>query len=158
MSKHQVPIKQAGDPAGHGLFQKIEAALDSIRQRAYELFHARDGSPGEDLDDWFKAERELFEVPDGDIRETADAFVVSMNTPGFTAEQLDVAVESTCITICGEAEKKTGTEFRRKSLFRRFDLPRTIDTEKVKASLVAGHLTISMPKAGKATVSASIAA
>jgi HSP20 family molecular chaperone IbpA len=94
MSKHLVVTKKAGDPASEGLFQSIDAAMESIRRRAYELFHARGGAPASDLDDWFKAERELFEVPPGEMGETANAFVVKVATPGFTADQLDVAVDA----------------------------------------------------------------
>lgn len=32
---------------------------DDIAQRAFELFLARGGEPGHDLDDWLQAEREL---------------------------------------------------------------------------------------------------
>lgn len=32
---------------------------DQIRQRAHEIFLARGGAPGQDLEDWLRAEREL---------------------------------------------------------------------------------------------------
>jgi hypothetical protein len=32
---------------------------DQIRQRAYEIHQARGGAPGQDLDDWLQAEREI---------------------------------------------------------------------------------------------------
>jgi Protein of unknown function (DUF2934) len=32
---------------------------EAIRIRAYELFLARDGAPGSEMDDWLHAEREL---------------------------------------------------------------------------------------------------
>ncbi len=32
---------------------------DRIAQRAYELYLARGGADGQDMDDWFRAEREL---------------------------------------------------------------------------------------------------
>ena len=32
---------------------------DEIRQRAYEIYLARVGGPGDELDDWLKAESEL---------------------------------------------------------------------------------------------------
>jgi hypothetical protein len=32
---------------------------DLIRRRAYELFEARGGSPGDPEDDWLRAEREV---------------------------------------------------------------------------------------------------
>ena len=35
------------------------ALKDLIRRRAYELFAARGGQPGHELDDWLQAEREI---------------------------------------------------------------------------------------------------
>jgi len=32
---------------------------EEIRRRAYEIYLARDGHPGDELDDWLRAEREL---------------------------------------------------------------------------------------------------
>ena len=38
---------------------RMNPTEDEIRQRAYEIFQARGGSPGHGLDDWLQAEREL---------------------------------------------------------------------------------------------------
>lgn len=35
---------------------------EAIARRAYELFLARGGQPGHELDDWLQAERELIEA------------------------------------------------------------------------------------------------
>ena len=35
---------------------------EEIRTRAYEIYLERDGRPGDELDDWFRAERELQKV------------------------------------------------------------------------------------------------
>jgi len=35
---------------------------DEIRRRAYEIYLERDGLPGDELDDWLRAERELQKV------------------------------------------------------------------------------------------------
>ncbi len=37
----------------------VLATEDDIRRRAYELFLARGGQPGRELQDWFQAEQEL---------------------------------------------------------------------------------------------------
>lgn len=34
-------------------------AEEEIRQRAYEIYQARGGAPGRELEDWLQAEREL---------------------------------------------------------------------------------------------------
>ncbi len=169
MNKHIVPTKNAGDPAGKGLFQSIETALESIQRRAYELFRSRGGTAENDLDDWFRAERELFEVPPSELTEAADAFVVTVAAPTFDADQLQVAVEAGCVTIRGEAEKrreKTGekeiySELTGKELFRRFSLPGKVDAGKARANLTDGYLKIVLPKIAKAesnTVETRVAA
>ena len=38
---------------------------DAIRGRAYQLYEARGGEPGAELDDWLRAERELREPANG---------------------------------------------------------------------------------------------
>jgi Protein of unknown function (DUF2934) len=35
---------------------------EEIRRRAYEIYLERDGHPGDELDDWLRAERELQKV------------------------------------------------------------------------------------------------
>jgi hypothetical protein len=37
----------------------VVASPDTVAVRAYELFQARGGEPGRDLDDWLRAEQEL---------------------------------------------------------------------------------------------------
>jgi Protein of unknown function (DUF2934) len=39
-----------------------EPTEDEIRKRAYEIHLARGGGPGNEIDDWLKAEAELKEV------------------------------------------------------------------------------------------------
>jgi hypothetical protein len=36
-----------------------ESTIDDIRVRAYEIFVAREGAPGDEVQDWLQAEREL---------------------------------------------------------------------------------------------------
>ncbi len=40
---------------------KSQPTEDAIRIRAYEIFCARNGDPGSEVDDWLKAETELKE-------------------------------------------------------------------------------------------------
>jgi tRNA 2-selenouridine synthase SelU len=41
--------------------QKAPPTEDDIRKRAYEIYCARGGEPGDEVDDWLKAEAELKE-------------------------------------------------------------------------------------------------
>ena len=142
MSRHIVPIKKDGDPSGQSLFQTIENALQTIRDRAFELFRARGDSPRNDLDDWFRAERELFEVPDGELTETSDGFQVTIAAKGFHADRLGVAVDDSTVTIHGA----TYAGDSGKGFFRRFTLPEKIDAGKVRANLSGGSLKVTLPR------------
>ena len=48
-----------------------EPTPDEVARRAYELYEARGGESGADLDDWLRAERELRGSTDGTDNETA---------------------------------------------------------------------------------------
>ncbi len=37
----------------------VPLTIEEIRHRAHEIFMARGGTPGNELDDWFRAEQEL---------------------------------------------------------------------------------------------------
>lgn len=39
--------------------QLLSPTLEQIQERAYENYKARGGGPGQELDDWLQAEREL---------------------------------------------------------------------------------------------------
>jgi hypothetical protein len=39
--------------------QGVSLTVEEIRQRAQEIFAARGGAPGNELDDWLQAEQEL---------------------------------------------------------------------------------------------------
>ena len=88
-----------------------------------------------------------------DIYETDDAFVVEAFMPGITPEQLSISVEQQTVTIHGEpeAEKQDGTRWvlheRPIGAFTRsFTLPAAIDAGKVRADLVNGVLSLTLPK------------
>ena len=49
----EAPPQSSGDTTA------AAADRDRIAQRAYELYLARGGGDGQDMDDWFNAEREL---------------------------------------------------------------------------------------------------
>jgi hypothetical protein len=57
----EVPSSDALDRPG----SLPEATDHAIRSRAYQLYEARGGEPGTELDDWLRAERELRESADG---------------------------------------------------------------------------------------------
>lgn len=55
------PVAGAGlAPAGLGARPRLRVATrEQIANRAYEIYKARGGAPGSDIEDWLQAEREL---------------------------------------------------------------------------------------------------
>lgn len=45
--------------------------VEDVARRAYELYQARGGEPGADVDDWLQAEQELRAPTPGDGSQTA---------------------------------------------------------------------------------------
>jgi hypothetical protein len=56
------PSTQSGRPASGAVpaaGPQSEPTTEQIAQRAYEIYQARGGTEGQDLEDWLQAEREL---------------------------------------------------------------------------------------------------
>lgn len=60
MRAQNAQLRTAG---GAGTIRVARSRTDQIRQRAYQLFLARNGGPGDATSDWLRAERE---ITDGD--------------------------------------------------------------------------------------------
>jgi HSP20 family protein len=98
-------------------------------------------------------------IPDVDVRETANAYILDMDLPGKTENDVTLNLKDRVLSISSVEEAKTeekkkdddGAEYlireRRSSSFaRRFTLPEDIDAEKVEANFRNGVLTITIPR------------
>ena len=96
--------------------------------------------------------------PQADFYETDEEFVLEMNLPGFTENNVDVNLEQGVLSITGEHseedEEEKGTYHLRERSWRRFtrsfSIPHTIDVENVDADFAQGVLTVRLPKAAEA--------
>lgn len=151
MSTQVVKISTPNDPSSEGVFAAVGSALARIRDRAYALFETNGHSPSPDAD-WLNAERELFRIPDSELSETSDACTLRVSAPGFSADDLDVAVEPCAVTVCGKSEQRhsEGEDYSEvsKRLFRRYEFESPVDMEHATATLENGFITVNMPKAG----------
>ena len=153
--KETVPVKSL---SGSDLFQHIRELSNAIAHRAFELFNGRGRGDGHDLEDWYRAESELLHPVHLNLAESADAFKVQAEVPGFSAKELEVGVEPQRLTISGKrasSKERTGTKTIYKEqcstqIYRAIDLPAEVNTSKVTAALKNGVLELSMPKAAKA--------
>ncbi|MGH9602400.1 MAG: Hsp20 family protein [Terriglobales bacterium] len=142
------------------VFERMEKAYEAIAQRAYKLFEERGRISGCDLNDWFKAESDLFRFVPIDIKENNEQLVLRAEVPGFSEKELEVAVEPGRVAITGKAEaeeeRKEGktvySERRRGQIFRTICLPAEIDPNKAVATLKNGTLELTLPKVAKKEV------
>lgn len=94
-------------------------------------------------------------APPADVEETEDAYLVEVDLPGVSKDQVTVEVNDELV-VHGEVQEKerTGVLHRQARKSGRFDyrisLPSGIDAEGVTAELTGGVLTVRVPKTGKA--------
>lgn len=75
-------------------------ATEQIEQRAYELYSARGGEDGHDLEDWLAAEKELTQSPEQSAsgapktRAAAAGFQSTSQKAGRAAEETPVEIAS----------------------------------------------------------------
>jgi HSP20 family protein len=154
----QVAIEKCPNPEAipQTLLERIDTITDSIRRRAFDLFQNRNGGNGSDLDDWLQAEQEVVSSPASELVDEEQELRARIALPGFDAKDIQVsAMRDALIIQAGAAhtyEEKNGNvcfcEFSQKKLFRRLDLPASIDVDKVTASLDKGILVVTAPKTG----------
>ncbi len=89
-----------------------------------------------------------------DIREEKDAFLVDVEVPGLSVEDVNIDVEKNVLTIRGERKvEKEEAEGKYKrverqygSFSRSFTLPETVDANNISADLKNGVLALRLPK------------
>jgi HSP20 family protein len=93
-------------------------------------------------------------VPAVDIKETEDAFLITADLPGFSVDDVEVTVENRVLTIRGERafeEASEGESYRRVersygTFTRSFNLPESVESDKVEAMFRDGVMSISLPR------------
>lgn len=126
--------------------------LTNLRDEINRLFEPPFANLGRDydfFDSW---------APALDLFEDKENLVVRAELPGMKNEDIDVSVHQNTLTISGErkSEKRDeGSEVSRSERFlgrfqRSFTLPKTVESNKVKASYKDGVLTVTLPKTEEA--------
>jgi len=136
----------------------IDRLHQRIAERAYAFFRGRNGGDTDPFGDWMTAERELVWRPAVEVREQDGAIVVEAALPGIDAKNIEVDVTPQDVVIKAETEharaKDNGQiyrcEFASGEAFRSIELPKPIDTAKVKADYQNGMLRITAPIAAEA--------
>ena len=128
--------------AEKGFLERIQEAGESIRKRAYGFFEQREGAKGNDLEDWLRAEAELFFMPESEIRETDHGFDLTVVMEGFKCDQIEVTANPDEIIVWAAS----GDENESRSMYRRFALASPIDPAQVRGDLAGDTLVIDAPK------------
>jgi len=90
--------------------------------------------------------------PDVNIYETANSYTLEAEMPGVTRERLEVTLDGNSLTLVGHRTEThpPGTVLYRESQpadFRRvFELDPVIDSQKIRAHMSQGLLTLELPK------------
>lgn len=95
-----------------------------------------------------------YALPKVNIKEDKDGYQLELAVPGMTKEDFKIKLHQDVLTVSSEkkeeAEKDTTTysrrEFSYQSFERKFNLPESVDSEKITANYVNGVLSIRIPK------------
>ncbi|HET6272190.1 MAG TPA: Hsp20/alpha crystallin family protein [Bacteroidota bacterium] len=97
-------------------------------------------------------------TPAVDVAEHENQYVVKVELPGVTKDDVKITMQENVLTIRGEKKQETETKdsnFHRVersygSFQRSFSLPTHVKNEKIEASYKDGILTVTLPKAEEA--------
>ena len=92
--------------------------------------------------------------PSVDIVETGEAYALEFDLPGFTKEDIKVAVDEGVLKVSGERKRNVERDERYYRHFERpegmfnrsFKLPDHVDGESIKATYTHGVLRLELPK------------
>ncbi len=137
---------QADDPASWDPMRGALSRMDPFRM-VREMFQDPFGGMG------LLATETAFR-PSLDVTEGNDAFVINVDLPGVSEDDLDVQVTGNRLTVSGqreaeetrEGERYVAIERSHGSFSRSFVLPDSADLEHVQAQLRNGVLEIKVPK------------
>ena len=97
-------------------------------------------------------------TPAVDLYETADRFVLSIELPGLTRDQIKIELQQEILTVRGEraVQHEAGAQFHRVErghgpFARSFSLPNPADADRVQAEFRDGVLTVVIPKIAPAS-------
>ena len=125
--------------------EQVRTTFDAIARRAFEIFQGNGGHSGNALDDWFRAEAELFHPTPVELAESDNVLTLKAGVPGFTEKDLRISIEPGRVTITG---KRAVNSTRVNEIFRIIDLPKRVDPEShgIAATCNKGMLTITLPE------------
>jgi HSP20 family protein len=158
MSELSIQKVPATDDRSLPIFAEFEELADRIRLQAYQLFAGRGATPGNALDDWLAAEREIC-WPAAELTERDSEFELDVALAGFAPEDITITATPRELMIKarrqiqreesqGEGQTRVRwSELSGSDVYRRIDLPNDVNVDAIMARLENGLLRIIAPKA-----------
>lgn len=100
-------------------------------------------------------------IPQANIRETPEAWMVDLSVPGYRKDAFKIEVKESVLSVRAEVEKSSEKEtekynyreFTMRSFNRKFNLPKgKVDEDKIEAHYENGILRLTIPKLEEAKV------
>ncbi|XOV87193.1 MAG: Hsp20/alpha crystallin family protein [Pseudomonadota bacterium] len=126
--------------------QLVYSPFGALNQLHRELARVFDDEPSNyETGNW---------VPQVDIKETADSYVVVADIPGVSPSDVEVTLDRNVLTIRGSRSTESETEeggFKRRertsgTFVRQFTLPQSVNEAAISAKANHGVLEITIPK------------
>jgi HSP20 family molecular chaperone IbpA len=76
-------------------------AYDAVACRADELLQQRGENPGDELEDWRRAEDEVLQKIPIHVQESDLAITALVSVPGYSAAEIELGIDSSWIVILG---------------------------------------------------------
>lgn len=100
----------------------------------------------------------MFGLPAADVKETQSAYLLCVELPGLTRDDIEVQTQGDALLISGhkaEEREETGAAYRlSERRFGRFDrsfpIPPDVERDRIEAAVRDGVLTVTLPKAAEA--------
>jgi len=137
-----------------GLSDEAKRIFDSIARRAYELFESNGRAGGHDMDNWFRAEAEMFTPAPLTITESRDRVIVRADVRDFAPREVEIDLEPRRVTIIGksrhhgngEMEGMTASETGKTRLLSSLQLPFGIDLRYAAVRFKKGFVELKLRK------------
>jgi len=144
---------RSGSSEKEFILDELQKVEQRITRRAYDIFQGDGSIFGKDVDHWFTAERELLRKPAIELKEKDNKFELQIAVAGVDPKDLQIDVTPEGLLVKGETKTETkeekGTVHTREihsgSLFRSIPFSKKVNTDKVKAEINNGLLTVTAP-------------
>jgi len=133
---------------------KAQQLVQRIRERAHSLFEKRKRAHGHALDDWLQAEQELLFRPEMIIEDRGDELRLTADMADFKPKEIHIDALSNSILVTAEHSEDSHGDRIEKECVAQFDLPESIDPNRVASKLHHGRLEITARKVEKAAQTA----